>query len=133
MIGTLNNITLRECSHLSEAEILLRGIPQDNTAGHVDFILDKINKGEARALDIKKFGVKVGFCIVEKCGSDFWVLAMKGTKFFNVKETVLPHLETLAREVGCSTVRFKTVRAGLIELGLESGFAISSVEMFKTL
>lgn len=133
MTGTLNRITLAQCSQLSEAEILLRGIPQDNTAGHVNFILDKINKGEARAFDIKKAGSKVGFAIVEKSGSDLWVLAMKGTKFFNVKETVLPHLETLAREAGCSTIRFKTVRAGLIDVGLSSGFAISSVEMFKTL
>lgn len=133
MNTTLNRISLRECSHLSEAEILLRGIPQDNTAGHVDYILDKINKGEARALDIKKSGVKVGFCVYEICGSDFWILAMKGTTHFDVAKNVLPFLEQLAKDKRCSTIRFKTVRAGLIDISLKNGFQISSVEMQKTL
>lgn len=129
----LNRITLSECSKLTEAEILLRNLPQDNTAGHVNAILDKINAGIARVIELRKDGRKIGFFVFEVYGNEFWILAMNATQQTKIFETVLSHVQQMAFERKCSKLCFKTVRAGLIMSAMKNGFYISSVELHSNL
>ena len=45
--------------------------------------------------------------------------------------TVLPQIEDFARARGCGTVRFNTMRPGLISKSLRAGFVVSEVIMRK--
>lgn len=133
MNTVLNKITLRECRKLSEAEILLRKIPHDNSAGHLDSILEKINSGFARVLEVNKDGKQIGVCVYEVYKSEFWVLALYSSKVIDCFKTIYPTIIEYAKVRHCSVICFKTVRAGLIEASLQNAFYISSVEMRKTI
>lgn len=133
MVAVLNKITLREVSKLSEAEILLRDLPQDNAAGHVAQIIEKINSGLARVYNINNHGEKIGVCVAEIYGKDFVILAMYVSKVIDAFKTVYPLIEKLAKESRCESLVFWTVRAGLITNAINDGWRISHVEMRKTL
>jgi hypothetical protein len=129
----LHKISLRECRKLSEAEILLRKIPHDNSAGHLDLLLEKINSGLARVLEVNKDGKQIGVCIYEVYKGEFWVLALICSKPVDCFKTIYPIITEYAKVRRCSVICFKTVRPGLIDAALQNSFYVSSVEMRKSL
>lgn len=133
MTTILNKITLCECRKLSEAEILLRKIPHDNSAGHLDLLLEKINGGLARVLEVNKDGKQIGVCIYEVYKGEFWVLALICSKPVDCFKTIYPIIIDFAKVQRCSVICFKTIRPGLIDAALQNSFYISSVEMRQKL
>lgn len=129
----VNNIVLVECSKLSEAEILLRKIPQDTNANHVPEIVTKINNGIAKIFKIQKNGIEVGFCIYEIYENEFWILAMQATEYIDSFKNIYFQICDFAKILNCKSVCFETIRAGLIEKALQNEFYIWSVKMRKLL
>lgn len=129
----LNKITLRECSALSEAEILFRACPQDNLAGHTERIVANIKNGKAKLFEVLKTGNKIGFVCVEIYGKEFVIVAMHTTEHCHACENVLPIFEEWAKTQGCKCITFSTVRPGLITKAQEVGFIVSEIVMRKHL
>lgn len=132
--SVLNRITLHECEKLSEAEILFRNCPQDNLAGHVETINEKIKAKTAKLHEVKKGGESVGFLASEIHNGEFYVLALSLNQICGAFENIVdPLLTVLAKQNGCRCITFSTVRPGLIRQALQNSFIVSEVVMRKHL
>lgn len=117
---------------------MLRNIPNDDPVSFVDFVVSRIRTGEYRSSDIVLNSEKIGITVyfVEEYPnykelvsvatytnkpapgfSDFWQSEM----------------EKLARSLKCQSIRFATVRHGLVSLALRNGWNVTEITMRKYL
>lgn len=129
----LNKITLRATSQLREAEILLAGLPLDNSVAQLTQITEKIYAGKARVYEVKKNEQKIGVAVFEVYKKEFWVLGLICSSRLDTFKTCQDIIPPLARQNGCSEIVFWTLRPGLVEIALKDGFRIAHVELRKTL
>lgn len=129
----LNQIILKECNKLSEAEIQFRQIPFDNSPDHTSEILEKVRNKIATLHEVYEGNHSIGFAALEKYGGKLVVLAFISKQPVAYFERVAPLIEKLAKLKGCNTVSHSTVRPGGIRLSLANGYKITRVELEKTL
>ena len=130
----INDFSVSLCDKLSEAEILFRKCPQDNLAGHVEMINEKLRNGLASLYSIKKGDEKIGFFCAEIFDKTFHVLALSANGACGVFDNIsTPFIEKIAEKSGCACVAFSTVRPGLIKQAIKSGFNVSEIVMKKYL
>lgn len=138
MRAALNNLALKVSASLQDAEIFLRNIPNDDPVSFVDFVVSRIRTGEYRSSDItlnnEKIGITVYF-VEEFDGGKYREFVSVATytnqpapAFSDFWQT---EIEKLARSLKCQSIRFATVRHGLVSLALRNGWNVTEITMRK--
>jgi len=136
MRAGLNALVLKTAASLTDAEVFLRKIPNDDPGSFVDLVIARIRSGDYHAKEIfygeNKIGVTVFF--VESFGDhrEFVSVATYTNqtapdfgKFWN------DEIVRLARSLHCRSLRFATVRHGLIQRALNEGWSLVEVTLRK--
>lgn len=138
MRAGLNKLVLKTTASLTDAEVFLRKIPNDDPVSFTDLVISRIRSGDYQAREIffgeNKIGVTVFF--VESFGThrEFVSVATYTNqhapdfgKFWN------DEVNRLARSLHCSSLRFSTVRHGLVQRALTGGWSLVEVTLRKYL
>lgn len=136
MRAELNKLSLQVSASLSDAEIFLRKIPNDDPVSFVDFVMRKIRTREYEARDIYNGKEKIGLTVYYVESFDNWrefvsVATYTGKSAPGFADFWGDAIASLARELSCKSVRFATVRHGLVKLALESGWNVTEITMRK--
>lgn len=138
MLPVLNRLALKTTASFSDAEIFLRKIPNDDPVSFVDYVTDRIKRGEYHAKDILLENSKIGLAVyfVEDFGNhrEFVSVATYTNQHapdFSAFWTT--EIERLAHSLNCKSIRFATVRHGLVKLALDSGWNVTEITLRKYL
>jgi hypothetical protein len=136
--AALETLSLKITASLTDAEVFLRKIPNDDPVSFVDFVVARIRSSEYRACDIilgtEKIGITVYF--VECFGSyrEFVSVATYTNQPApNFSAFWQSEIEKLARSLFCQSIRFATVRHGLVSLALRNGWNVTEITLRKYL
>ncbi|MBC7367166.1 MAG: hypothetical protein H7343_10220 [Undibacterium sp.] len=115
-----------------------RFIPHDEPGDFVEFLRGKVVRGEASVCDIETASGVVGFGVysVSKFGTarELLVIAAIGSRDkTDITAEVMPELETLARANDCASIRFHTMRPGLVKKVTAHGYRVAEMILRKTL
>ncbi len=114
----------------------LRRIPCDSPAETAALLAQDVRDGLARVCRIEREGVRVGFLIfgIDRPANELVIHAAFGA---DGRENLMPEIfeigVTLGRECECGSIRFHTMRPGLVRLALERGYRASEVTMRKAI
>lgn len=138
MRAVLNNLSLKVTAPLSDAEVFLRNIPNDDPVSFVDFVVSRIRTGEYRARDIllghEKIGITVYFTEDFENHREFVSVATyTNANAPGFAEFWKTEIYTLARSLGCKSIRMATVRHGLIKLALADNWNVAEITLRKYL
>lgn len=136
MLPALNKLALKNTASLSEAEIFLRKIPNDDPVSFVDYVTARIKRGEYHAKDILLSNSKIGLTVyfVEDFGNhrEFVSVATYTNQHApGFSEFWTTEIERLAHSLNCKSIRFATVRHGLIKLALSRGWNVTEITLRK--
>lgn len=143
-LALLAAVILRPGLWDAQAEAWSKLIPHDHPADYLKHWGKLIQDKDAEVFDILAVqpgsdvasGVRVGVVIVTVCHDfltpELIVLgAFSSDKYADLTEVSLAQVEDIAESKGCRSVRFHTMRPGLIAKALRSGFTVSEVIMRK--
>jgi hypothetical protein len=125
----VETFVVRELEKISVATALFHTCEQDDEANHVQLIEAKIKNGHAILEEVFKDGKSVGFSCVEIFNGTLYVLALACHNYIDAFNTLVPVWKKQAVTLGCSSISFQTLRAGLMKTALNNGFKLSSVEL----
>jgi len=137
-IALLAGFILRPGHWDDQADAWSKLLPHDWPGTHAETLGEKVKSGELRCLDLLKEGSpeKIGTVLYD-IDSQFpqpemvIVAAYSGANKFDVTAHCLPELEALAVSLGCATIRFNTMRAGLVAKTSRNGWRVSEIIMRK--
>ncbi len=137
----LNKIASLASADLTAAEVILRGIPNDDPADQfVPQIMQQIRDRTAIMARIDIDGQNYGLTVyrVDHFGPHYREFVSLATKL--EKNTDVPlrlpiekALEAVARDLGCMSMRMHTVRHGLVNEALNAGWHVAEVVLRKNL
>lgn len=135
-LGLLAGLILRPGIWDAQAQAWSRLIPHDWPGDYVDHWTRMVERGDAESFDAIQDGRRVGFLLVTVCHEfDTPELILLGAYAVSgghdLTLSALPQIEAIARAKGCATVRFHTMRPGLIGKALRDGFTVSEVILRK--
>lgn len=127
--GYLNEQTRRQLHRL---------IPQDNPVETTSVIEDGIRDGSMTLLHVYERGEKVGWTVYSiikhDAGKEFLSVASHGKSRSDLSTSIIPHLERLAKDKGCQSIRLHTMRTGLVrKLESKLDWYVSEIVMRKDL
>lgn len=134
-IALLAGFLLRPGNWDAEAEAWSRLLPHDWPGEHSGHLGERVASGEAQAVDILQDGVRVGVLVYDVDQSfsspEMVILAAYSAApgSCDITAHCLPQIKQHAHEIGCATIRFHTMRPGLIAKCIKSGFRVSEVVM----
>lgn len=117
-----------------QAESWSRLIPHDFPGDYASHLRAEVAAGRAELLDLVTPSGRAGMVVVsvERFEPpELVVVAAFGRDRVPLTPEFLPQLEALARSRGCATVRFHTMRPGLVSAGLGAGYSVSEIVMRK--
>lgn len=74
-----------------------------------------------------------GVFVLERVADQLWVAAAQSEPGAELLAAGFAAVEKIARATGCTSVGFRTRRAGLIRQALRAGFSVDSAELSKAL
>lgn len=110
-------------------------IPRDTPGDFVAYLQDLVNRGDAELFQlVTPSGPEpVGFIVATVEDGEFVVLAAAGSDGRDLTAAFVPQFEALGRARGCHSVRYHTMRPGLVEKSLRLGFRVSEIILRKAL
>lgn len=117
----------------TDAAAWSRRIPHDWPGDHAENLLRQFNAGEIQLVHVHEDGRKVGFLAYTKDGREFVIVSCFSRTGEDFVSQALPQIEALALASGCDSLRFHTMRAGLIKKALPLGFRVSEIILRKAL
>lgn len=134
MRAGLNNLILKTTASLTDAEVFLRKIPNDDPVSFVDLVISRIRSGDYQAREIfvgdEKIGVTVYF--VESFGTHRELVSVAtytNRQAPGFSDFWKDEMGRLARSLSCSSIRMSTVRHGLVKLALEQNWQLCEVTL----
>lgn len=133
-IALLGAFILQPCHWDEQAEAWSRALPHDWPGSHAGVLAEAVKSGRASMLNITHNGKRVGF-IVYRIDRDFTlpefeiIAAYSGEGRIDVTASCLDQLADLAAREGCASIRFHTMRPGLIAKAEAAGYRVSEVIM----
>lgn len=119
------------------ADACARRIPHDEPGDFSAYLRERVANGSASLAWVETANGRAGFVVysVSTFGAarEFVVLAAFASDRSDLTAECVPQLETLARSENCSTLRFHTMRPGLIRKAESLGFHVSEIILRKTL
>ncbi len=96
-----------------------------------------MKNGQEKLFSIENDGTRIGYTVyhIENFGEhkEFVSVATKTNSFKPLRFSIEEMLCKLAIEQGCKSIRFHTVRAGLVKVALSIGWHVSEVVLRKNL
>jgi hypothetical protein len=116
-----------------EADRWARSLPADSPENTAEDLAQRVREGTAKVCDLMEGETKRGFIVFTVTpGHELFVLAAFGrAKRENLMEVLIPLVDALARAAECDSVRFNTMRPGMIRRAQEHGFRVSEIIMRK--
>jgi hypothetical protein len=131
-LATLARLVLRPAQWDANAEGWSRLIPCDSPGDLSAKLREEVNAGRARVCHLKRDGAKIGFVVFSADDRHELVIhGAFGSDGKNLVTELLPVVENLARQCECDTIRFHTMRPGLVRAAQNLGFRVSEVIMRK--
>ncbi len=134
MRAGLNNLILKTTASLTDAEVFLRKIPNDDPVSFADLVLARIRAGDYQAQDIfhgdEKIGVTVFF--VESFGTHRELVSVAtytNRQAPGFMEFWNHEIRRVARSLSCVSIRMSTVRHGLVSLALKQNWQLCEVTL----
>lgn len=133
MNTALDRIALLASADLSLAEVLLRGIPNDDPKGcFVDSVMARLRDGRAQLCEVHVDGQKVGITVFQieifKGGHrEFISVATHCPRTAGLVYDLNDFLHRLARANRCQSIRLHTCRHGLVKTALASGYHTAEI------
>lgn len=133
----VNKLALKITADINEAAILLRRIPNDDPINFSDFVRSRLATGEYKSFDILFGETTIGVTVysIEEYPGGYKELISIATY---TKEAIpgfqdfwQTEIENVAKRNGCKSIRFHTVRHGLIKLSLLHGWHVAEIVMRK--
>lgn len=127
---------LRPAMWDATAEAWSRLIPHDWPGDHAEELREMVVSGAAEMVEVHTAAGHVGFVVYQVDDSfpqpELIVVSAYGADTeHDLTSEVLPQLEKIARSAGCASIRFHTMRAGLIRKAMAEGWRVSEVLMRK--
>lgn len=123
---------LRPSQWDADAEVWARKLPTDEPGGNFHWLRSQVTSGAAKIATLTKDGEAIGFVVFKIEGdAELHILAAFGHDRTNLIEILAPLTDQLARRCDCETVRFHTMRPGLIARAQDHGFRVVEVMMRK--
>jgi len=133
-MGLLSAFVLRPALWDREAEAWARLLPHDSPEDYGDLFSRLVKTGEAFAFELVKTDEnrRVGIVVARvdksyKTGELHIKGAFSVENYGDLTAEFLPELEAKARELGCATIRFHTMRPGLVSKAMRAGFRVCEV------
>lgn len=131
-IRLLTRYVLRPAQWDENAAAWSKTIPHDFPGDFAALLKRKVQEGSWAVRQVERAGFPVGFVVydvetVHECPPELVIVAMAGRDGSDMSEEICPVLFSLARELECKTVRFHTMRAGLIAKAEKLGFRVSEI------
>ncbi len=131
-LALLGAFILRPAAWDARAEGWSRLLPHDWPGEHSAHLGEMVSTGRAQMLELLRDGERIGFLVYEIdrdfAPPEFVILAAySGDARVSVTAHCLPEIEATARAIGCATIRFHTMRPGLIARARAAGFRVSEV------
>lgn len=131
-LALLSRVVLAPAIWGENAERWSRGIPHDFPGDFAAHLKHQCESGPCEVREIVADGAPVGFLVFEidhipECPPELVIHAMAGRDGSDLSEAVAPRLLELARELSCRTVRFHTMRPGLVKKARQLGFHVSEI------
>lgn len=132
-LAALARCVLRPAQWDENAQAWSRLLPADHPEDLTAFLAAEVNSGRSKVSHLVKDGARVGFLVftVTEAHELLVQAAFARDTGGNLLAEFMPRLEQLARECECDTIRFHTMRAGLIVAAQRHGFRVSEVIMRK--
>lgn len=129
---------LRPCHWDAQAEAWARLLPHDSPEDYGEHFTALVRSGEAQAFELVTApgapvaGSRVAIVIARVQNiaglGEFVIEGVYCAKNHNrLTAAFLPQLEAKARELGCATLRFHTMRPGLVETATQAGYRVCEV------
>jgi len=136
-IALLGALMLRPGVLDAQAKAWAEKLPHDFPGEFSDHWAGLIDDG-TEALEATKDGERIGLVLFKLDAAftppEFVIQgAFSPVNGAQLTEHLLPQIEAIARARGCGTVRFHTMRAGLVAKAQSAGWRVSEVVMRKTL
>lgn len=134
----LSRFMLRPCHWDAQAEAWARKLPHDSPEDYGDHFSRLIKTGKARAFEVIEHDNPKRVAILIASEDRVYPsgeLAIRGAYCAvnrgDLTAEFLPQIEALARVLNCATVRFHTMRPGLIKKAMQRGFRVCEVIVRK--
>jgi predicted ATPase len=133
-LAALARYVLRPCMWDANADAWSRTLPSDSPGNIGDALKEDVISGAAKMAQVEDNGRVVGYIIFTATERhELLVCAAYGVQATGERVNYLPNacriLDGLARQCECSTIRFHTMRPGMIRAAMEDGFRVSEVIM----
>lgn len=126
----LSDFVLRPAQWDENAAAWSRLIPNDSPGSFADHLESEVKAGRAMVCHIEKAGRLAGFFVYTVTERhELLVHAAFGIGGANILPACFRELDTLARHCDCDTLRFHTMRPGMIVQAQRDGFRVSEVIM----
>jgi hypothetical protein len=134
-IAQLTRLVLRPGIWSERFHDQAHGIPHDEPCDLAEVIRAKIANGAARVAEIVTPSGLVGFIVYSLAfnGRELVLVAGYGRDGRNLTDEIKPHAEALARSLGCSSLRFHTMRPGLVRAAVAAGYHVGEIILRKHL
>ena len=137
-IALLASFILRPGNWDAQAEAWSRLIPHDWPGSHADRLGEIVKSGSAECMDLshseslERIGVLV-YTVDRSFDLPEMVIlaAYAGDPHYDITAHCLAELEASARSLGCATIRFHTMRPGLVRKSIRAGWRLSEAVMRK--
>lgn len=134
----LSAVVLRAGLWDAQAAAWSRLIPHDWPGEHVQAWAEMVMRGDAHVIDAVRNGERIGVVVYSVCrdyeNPEFVILgAYSPETHADLTTEVLPELSSFARAAGCATVRFHTMRPGLLHKAIRAGFTVSEIVLRRDL
>jgi hypothetical protein len=141
-VELLNQGVLRPGRWDETAEKWAKTIPHDEPGDFSEFLRAMVADGRAKLADVLTDAGRVGFLIYAvtnfsgaNAQKEMVLIAAMGddAEHKDLTSEFLPQIEILAQSLGCKTVRFHTMRPGLVAKVRAHGYRVSEMILRKTL
>lgn len=132
-LAMLSRIFLASGTWDETADAWARLIPHDSPGIHGDHLRAQVEAGEAKLDYIVTPAGRVGilvYTVMDYPVPEFVIIAMYARESgADLTAEVYPSVRDKARAMGCGTIRFHTMRPGLVRKACALGFRVSEVVM----
>lgn len=135
MAPLLQALTIRECEASAHAGLISR-IPGDDPTIHADYFAAEVRAGRAQVAELVRSGECVGVIVWRTEGEacvELVIMGLIATASVNLQSEIMDVLRTLAARENARSIRFHTVRPGLIRQMTACGFRVSEAVLRLTL
>lgn len=117
------------------AQQCARRIPHDDPIAFADPLAQKVKEGRYAVFQVVQGETPIGvvvYDIQEKNGRELVIIAAYAqAPHFDLTGLHLPDVEAHARHLGCCSIRFHTIRPGLVAKALKQNFRVSEFILRK--